>query len=147
MKVSQITPQFVEFIPENIAEGVIYISEKYATSIHKCACGCGREVVLPISPAKWQLRKSGSTVTLHPSIGNWDYPCGSHYWIRQNRIVWAGSMTARMIAQVKERDRIDQQRYIARKNQEKTAVPSVSDKTTPARQESLWSIVRKFFGL
>jgi hypothetical protein len=31
----------------------------------------------------------GRSVTLDPSIGNWQKDCGSHYWIVENRIRWA----------------------------------------------------------
>ena len=29
------------------------------------------------------------TVSLRPSIGNWQLPCRSHYFIVRNRVVWA----------------------------------------------------------
>jgi hypothetical protein len=44
------THEFVEFIPDTIEEGKIYVSIAYATTVHKCACGCGKEVVTPFSP-------------------------------------------------------------------------------------------------
>jgi len=43
-----ITHKFVEFIPEKIEEGVLYISIQYCTAIHNCVCGCGNEVVTPL---------------------------------------------------------------------------------------------------
>ena len=48
MKIKQIRPESVEFIPEHIEEGVLYISELYRTAVHKCCCGCGQEVVTPL---------------------------------------------------------------------------------------------------
>ena len=33
----------------------------------------------------------GRTISLNPSIGNWSYPCRSHYWIKGNRVVWDGT--------------------------------------------------------
>ena len=42
----------------------------------------------PFSPADWQLTFDG-TVSMSPSIGNWQYPCQSHYFIRSNHVVWA----------------------------------------------------------
>jgi hypothetical protein len=47
--------KFVEFMPEVIEEGVLYISVEYCTSVHKCACGCGNEVVTPLSPTDCSL--------------------------------------------------------------------------------------------
>jgi len=119
MKKTSVTTQFVELMPSQLQEGVLYISEKYATAIHKCCCGCGREVVTPLSPAKWQLRRDGEIVTLHPSIGNWNFPCQSHYWIRRNRVEWSGSMTEQQIRRVQTRDERDSQRYIKQVNARK----------------------------
>ena len=78
--------QFVEFIPDDIKEGILYISIPYATVIHKCACGCGNEVVTPLSPEDWQFTFDGKTVSLYPSIGSRNLMCKSHYWITQNQI-------------------------------------------------------------
>lgn len=89
MKTKKLEHRFVEFIPEHKKEGIIYISIDYCIAIHKCACGCGREVVTPLSPTDWQLMFDGETISLSPSIGNWNFPCRSHYWIKQNRIITA----------------------------------------------------------
>ena len=80
--------EFVEFIPENIEEGCIYISIEYATAVHKCCCGCGSEVVTPLSPSDWSLLFDGESISLHPSIGNWNFKCCSHYFIRYNNVIW-----------------------------------------------------------
>lgn len=73
--------QFVEIIPDNINEGILYISLKYCTIIHKCACGCGNEVVTPISPTGWSILFNGKAISIYPSIGNFNLACESHYWI------------------------------------------------------------------
>jgi hypothetical protein len=78
----------VEFIPEVLEEGVLYISQEFETSTHLCACGCKTEVVLPITQAGWSLKVDNDMVTLHPSIGN-RFACKSHYWIRNGEVVWA----------------------------------------------------------
>jgi len=44
------THEFVDHMPENLDEGVIYVSIPFETVIHACACGCGAEVVTPLSP-------------------------------------------------------------------------------------------------
>lgn len=106
-RIGQIEPEFVEFIPEKLAPGVLYISKRYSTSSHLCCCGCGLEVVTPLNPAKWRLLESNGAVSLNPSIGNWSFPCRSHYWISDNRVQWAAAMSAERIAAVKARDRRD----------------------------------------
>jgi Family of unknown function (DUF6527) len=78
--------KFVDNIPEDIPNGCIFISIKYKTAVHKCVCGCGSEVVTPISPTDWQLTFDGVSVSLSPSIGNWNFECRSHYWIVKNEI-------------------------------------------------------------
>lgn len=84
--------EFVEFVPERLEHGVLYVSIPYATSTHLCACGCGREVVNPLAPHGWQLAFDGRSVSLSPSIGNWSFECQSHYWIRRDRVEWSGGM-------------------------------------------------------
>ncbi len=74
MKRTSLTHQFVECIPSELADGVLYISITCSTAVHKCVCGCGNKVVTPITPADWQLSYNGDTVSLTPSIGNWGFP-------------------------------------------------------------------------
>ncbi len=81
-----IEPVFVEFIPELLEEGKVYISEEYECSIHNCLCGCGLKTVLNLDNINgWQLIKhDDGRVSFTPSIGNFQYPCKSHYIITKN---------------------------------------------------------------
>jgi len=97
LKHKELAFEFVESIPENISDGVLYISTKYATAIHKCCCGCGNEVVTPFSPAQWSLTFDGESVSLEPSIGNWNFLCRSHYWIVQNKVKTAAPWSQKII--------------------------------------------------
>jgi hypothetical protein len=81
--------EFVEYIPKDLKNNTIYISISCRTAVHKCCCGCGYEVVTPLSPTGWQLIFNGESISLYPSIGNWSFPCRSHYWIRNNIVQWA----------------------------------------------------------
>lgn len=105
---------YVEYIPDKLEPGVLYISRKYRTASHLCCCGCGFKVVTPLNPAKWRLTDHGQTVSLFPSIGNWSFPCQSHYWVDHGRIQWASEMSERQIANVRNNDRLDAERYAAR---------------------------------
>jgi hypothetical protein len=107
MKLNAIEPEFVEFVPSELAEGKLYVSMVYATTVHLCACGCGNKVVLPLSPAEWQLLFDGETVSLTPSVGNWEFPCGSHYWIKHNEIKWAPPWSKKQIEAGRRRDLAD----------------------------------------
>lgn len=88
-KAKEFSIQFVEYMPEEIMQGELYISMKYSVVIHLCACGCGEKVVTPLSPDDWHLKYDGETISLYPSIGNWDFHCQSHYWIRRNKVIIA----------------------------------------------------------
>jgi hypothetical protein len=57
------------------------------------ARGCGTKIVTPLRETEYELIERDGSVSLHPSIGNWNHPCQSHYWIRDNHIVWAGPMS------------------------------------------------------
>jgi hypothetical protein len=103
--------EFVDEIPVDLNEGRLYISIRYRTAAHLCACGCGRKVVTPIKPPKWHVTFDGETVSLWPSIGRWQLPCRSHYWIRRNQIVWAKPWTDRQIREGREEDAEDLRRY------------------------------------
>lgn len=88
--------KLIDSIPvvEDMEDGVLYVSMKYAIVSHRCCCGCGQEVVTPISPADWRLTFHGKTFSLFPSIGNWSFPCRSHYWIRENEVIWDRECTS-----------------------------------------------------
>lgn len=122
MTYQAIRPKFVDSAPAQLADGVLYISDRFRTALHKCCCGCGTEVVTPLSPAGWHYIREGATITLKPSIGNWSFPCRSHYLIIRNQVVWARTMSSREVAQVKARDARDQDAYIARCNQTKLRI-------------------------
>ena len=112
-RLTRMSHQFVEFVPKDLQAGVLYISIPYDTSVHLCACGCGSKITTPIRPAGWSLKYDGESVSLSPSIGNWSYPCQSHYWIRNDRIDWAPKMSKEKIAAGRERDRLDRERHSA----------------------------------
>lgn len=92
MKCEELEPVFVEYVPTDLDDGLLYVSMEYATASHRCACGCGVRVVTPLGPADWILTFDGR-VTLSPSVGNGQFECGSHYLIRHNRVVWCRPMT------------------------------------------------------
>ena len=83
-----LTPVFVDFIPEHLEPGRLYLSRKYETATHLCCCGCGNKVVTPLKNNFWTLREEGNRVWLSPSIGNWSLDCKSHYFISGNRVDW-----------------------------------------------------------
>lgn len=96
---------FVDFIPDELEQGTLYVSIRFATASHLCCCGCGNKVVTPIRPTDWMLIFDGKSVSLDPSIGNWSFPCQSHYWITNNLVNWAPQWSQKYI----ERGRLHDQ--------------------------------------
>jgi len=92
---------FLRTAPDELRANTIYISTDHAVAMHLCCCGCGTEVVTPLSPSDWKLIFDGESVSLYPSIGNFNFKCQSHYWIRNNRVLWVGRWSA--TKSVKER--------------------------------------------
>lgn len=108
-------PEFVEFIPEFIEDGIIYITIKYRTVVHNCVCGCGNKVVTPISPTDWKLTFDGKSVSLSPSIGNWNFACKSHYWVKNNKICHARKWSDFEIELGRQRDFYEKKKYFKKK--------------------------------
>ena len=104
MKNKLLVPVFTESIPADLEPGNFYVSMRYETSVHRCACGCHTKVVTPFGPHDWTLTFDG-TVTLHPSVGNGQQACRSHYNIRHNRVEWLPPISKRAAQLASDRDR------------------------------------------
>ncbi|MGY2733604.1 DUF6527 family protein [Sphingomonas sp. UYP23] len=96
---------FVDTVPEQLDEGVLYVSLGHATMLHLCACGCGSEVVLPLAPTDWKLTFDGVAISVWPSVGSWSLACRSHYVVDRGRVRWAGDWTDEEVAEGRRRDR------------------------------------------
>ncbi len=111
MRTERLEPRFVDAIPEQLEPGYLYVSIRFRTAQHLCACGCGSRTVTPIKPAKYSLTYNGETVSLWPSIGNWQKPCKSHYVVRDGRVEWHPEWTAAQIARGRGRDTAELRDY------------------------------------
>ena len=98
-------------MPPVIEEGIIYISIEYCTASHKCPCGCGSRIVTPLTPINWRIIFDGESISLEPSVGNWSYPCESHYWIRNDEIIWAEKWSKKKIEKSRNKKRDSENRY------------------------------------
>lgn len=94
----------VESIPERLEDSVVYVSRRYSTASHLCACGCGTEVVTALSRDAWTARIADAGISLWPSIGNWSFPCKSHYYIEDGRVRWSGAFSRAMVDRVRRAD-------------------------------------------
>ena len=106
-----ISHKFVKTIPDELEELTLYVSMDYATVVHMCCCGCGREVVTPLSPTDWTLIFDGVSTSLSPSIGNWSFECRSHYWISKSKVRWAKRWSRNRVDTARAHDRGLKVRY------------------------------------
>lgn len=142
----KIEHEFVDLVPRKLRERTLYISIEFATATHKCFCGCGTEVVTPLSPVGWQLIFDGETVSLSPSVGSWSLDCKSHYWIRRNSVHWAGKMSPEQIAEVRSRDDRDRLHHYGAVAVAAEPAPSVpAEPVAPAEPTGFWARVRRLF--
>lgn len=94
----QIRLQRVQYMPVELESGVLYVAEEFGAAAHLCPCGCGCKVRTPLGPTEWSLEETKSGPSLYPSIGNWQLPCKSHYWITQGEVIWSVEWTSEQIA-------------------------------------------------
>lgn len=83
----------VQRFPKELHLGILYFSEEFSTAAHLCPCGCGSRIITPVGPVNWSLKVKKGKPTMYPSLGNWELPCRSHYWIRDGKIVWSSQWT------------------------------------------------------
>lgn len=105
--------EFVRSVPDSLEPEMLYISIDFGTAVHLCACGCGNEIVTPITPTDWSFTFDGESVSLNPSIGNWSLPCRSHYWIRRGQVIWAAQWTEEEISLGRKMDRITKRKQFS----------------------------------
>lgn len=133
--------KFVHYIPEQLEPGIIYISMDYATAAHSCCCGCGEQVITPFTPTDWKLTFDGETVSLWPSIGNWNFACRSHYIIRNSRIVGAEPWEDERIDRGRRRDKRGKQEFYGKSNNAEK--PSKSTPKVVGQDLGLWGRIKK----
>lgn len=76
----------VQYVPEPMERGVLYVSEEFGCAVHLCGCGCGQRTVTPLDPGGWTLTEAPSGPSLSPSIQQRG-GCRSHYWVRDGAII------------------------------------------------------------
>lgn len=84
-------------LPETLREKRLYVvgaSPHFWKAALLCPCGCGDTIELNLAPPgrpRWELTQvNRSQVTVSPSV--WRATgCGSHFWIREGKIVWCAA--------------------------------------------------------
>lgn len=142
---TQLKHEFVEYIPDKLKDGTVYVSVAFGTVAHKCCCGCGNEVITPLSPTDWKLIFDGQSISLYPSIGNWNFACQSHYWIECNMVKWAPQWSQEKIKAGRSHDVFTKERYFGR-TLNQISNDSIADaKITQCKtKESFWQTLKKW---
>lgn len=136
-RMDTVRPEFVDSFPDPMSPGVLYVSIPYRTCGHLCCCGCGNEVITPLSPSRWAMTYDGQTVSVWPSIGNWALPCQSHYIIHKGRIRWSSSFTPAEIRANRDRDLRLLEREITPPHE-----PSITAAASQRQRWRLWRLLR-----
>lgn len=138
--------RFVKQLPECLEPGVLYICMEYATSAHICCCGCGEEVVTPFTPTDWRMTFDGETVSLSPSIGNWNFACRSHYIIQHGRVIEATTWTDEQIEDNRRMDRAVKARYYDTLEPTETVSPTPDTTALPKIPRVYPPFIERCFG-
>lgn len=143
MRHQRLQHQFVDRVPRALEPGVLYISLEHGTAIHSCCCGCGEEIVTPLTPTDWRMTYDGETVSLHPSIGNWQLRCRSHYVVDRGRVVEAGPWTRKQVVAERARDERAKAAHYASTTDH--AATTASAPETAAEACGFWTWINKIF--
>ena len=132
--VNSITLRRVKYLPTELAPGILYVSEEFAVAGHLCACGCGNKVITPLGPSEWTFTERNQRPTLHPSVGNWQLPCRSHYVIAEGRIRWGEQWSDAQVA-------------AGRRTEEQRREAYYASRAKRNFWQRLWNWVRKLLGI
>lgn len=124
--------QRVQFMPKELQPGVLYYAEEYGAAAHLCACGCGSKIRTPIDETEWSIKEEKDGPSLHPSVGNWQKPCRSHYLIRRGKVIWCSALTEEEIQEGRRLEHENRVAYFDKKKHRKK------------KARSLWDWLRKF---
>jgi hypothetical protein len=97
----------------------LYLSEEYNVAGHLCPCGCGNKVITPLGSTEWSYVIRNNKITLYPSLGNWQLPCRSHYWIRNGKIEWSYQWTDEQIEKGKRNEEVFRRKHFGKDKREK----------------------------
>ncbi|OFZ02016.1 MAG: hypothetical protein A3K10_10615 [Bacteroidetes bacterium RIFCSPLOWO2_12_FULL_31_6] len=101
----------VHYLPKELEEGILYVSEEFGVAGHLCPCGCENKIITPLDPTEWSFKEFNNKPTLFPSIGNWQLPCKSHYWITDGVIEWSYQWSEEQIIEGREAEEEKRKTY------------------------------------
>lgn len=104
----------VERFPADPELGLLYWSREFKMCAHRCACGCGDVIQLPVDELNYRIIQSSSGVTLRPSVGNWNI-CDAHYYITTGDVEWLPRWSPEQIAAGRAAEDARREAHFARK--------------------------------
>lgn len=133
--------RFVRNVPRELEPGILYISMDYATAVHSCCCGCGERVVTPFTPTDWRMTFDGESISLQPSVGNWNQKCRSHYIIQRGRVLESGPWSQGKIEAERLRDKKAKAAHYRVLNESCTELSNAipREQCSPAQSISIWA--------
>jgi hypothetical protein len=134
--------QRVRTIPKPLMPGILYLSEEFGTAQHLCACGCGAKIRTPLGPTEWQVEETEDGPTLRPSVGNWQQPCRSHYWIWRGAIEWSTPWSEKKITDGRRREEQRREQYFERRARERG---HNRERESEGQCRGLWAWVKSWF--
>jgi len=114
--------QRVQYMPAELEPYTLYVSEEFDIAMHLCACGCGSKVRTPLGATEWSFTETDGGPSLSPSVGNWQQPCQSHYWIRRGLIQWAPKWAPEEIAEGRRQEEERRHEYYNDLEQKRTGI-------------------------
>jgi hypothetical protein len=112
----------VRYVPKALEPGFLYVAEEFGAAVHLCACGCGAKVSTPLGPTEWSLKETARGPSLYPSVGNWQFPCKSHYWISNGGVIWAEEWTPEQIEAGREAEDQRRHRYYEQRDHQRAGI-------------------------
>lgn len=112
-KVERLRLERAQYMPKVLEPGVLYASVEFGAAAHLCACGCGAKIRTPLAPTEWTLEETSDGPSLSPSVGNWQQPCRSHYWIWRGEVEWHGDWTEAQVQAGRRREHQRRKAYFA----------------------------------
>lgn len=123
----------VQYLPKDLDEGVLYVSKEFEVAGHLCPCGCKNKIITPIGKTEWSYSERKGKPSLYPSLGNWQLPCRSHYWITKGVIEWSYQWSDQQIKAGAEAEAKQKENYY-------------KDAMTKHKKKSLFSSFLRLFG-
>lgn len=78
-------------LPGNLGSALYVVGATPKWAVLKCPCGCGEVIDVNLMASRqpcWTLTLKEGRATLYPSLWVAKERCGSHFWLRDNRIDW-----------------------------------------------------------